>query len=108
MLDFDLNTLTLSELNRLKLDVTRAIASYESRTKAAARAELEAVAKAHGFKLADLLDGSAPAKTGKAAGVPKYAHPENPAITWTGRGRQPGWVRDALAAGRSLDDFLIG
>ncbi len=104
MPDYDLNALTLAELKQLEKDVTKAIASYEGRAKAAARVELEALAKQHGFKLADLLDGSAPEK---ASGLPKYAHPENPAQTWTGKGRQPGWIKDALAAGKSLDDFLI-
>lgn len=27
--------------------------------------------------------------------------------TWTGRGRKPRWLSDALAAGRSLDDFRV-
>ena len=27
--------------------------------------------------------------------------------TWTGRGKRPAWVRDAVAAGRSLESLLI-
>jgi DNA-binding protein H-NS len=27
--------------------------------------------------------------------------------TWTGRGKQPAWVRDAVAAGRSLESLLV-
>ncbi|WER49757.1 H-NS histone family protein [Cupriavidus sp. WKF15] len=27
--------------------------------------------------------------------------------TWTGRGKRPGWLTQALAAGKSVDDFLI-
>ncbi len=103
----DLNTLALPELKQLEKDVAKAIASYEGRAKAAARVELEALAKQHGFKLADLLDAATNEKLGKATGTPKYAHPENPALTWTGKGRQPGWIKDALAAGKSLDDLLI-
>lgn len=26
----------------------------------------------------------------------KYRHPENPELTWSGRGKQPGWLRAAL------------
>jgi DNA-binding protein H-NS len=29
-------------------------------------------------------------------------------VTWSGRGRQPGWIKEALAKGKGLDDFLIG
>jgi len=27
--------------------------------------------------------------------------------TWTGRGKRPAWVRDAVAAGRSLESLLV-
>ncbi|MBW2493987.1 MAG: H-NS histone family protein [Deltaproteobacteria bacterium] len=40
-------------------------------------------------------------------GGPNYRNPDNSAETWTGRGRQPRWVRDALAAGMSLEDLAI-
>lgn len=38
---------------------------------------------------------------------PKYRNPTNPAETWSGRGRQPRWLRPQLRSGRDLDDFLI-
>jgi DNA-binding protein H-NS len=28
-------------------------------------------------------------------------------MTWTGRGKKPKWVVDALAGGRNIDDLLI-
>jgi DNA-binding protein H-NS len=40
-------------------------------------------------------------------GGPVYRNPSNSAETWTGRGRQPKWVRDALAAGLRLEDLTI-
>ncbi|NCX71462.1 MAG: hypothetical protein EBW86_13010 [Rhodobacteraceae bacterium] len=39
--------------------------------------------------------------------APKYKNPANSAQTWTGRGRQPVWVADALVGGKSLEDLLI-
>jgi DNA-binding protein H-NS len=39
--------------------------------------------------------------------LPKYQNPKNPAETWSGRGRQPLWVRQQLRAGKKLDRFLI-
>jgi DNA-binding protein H-NS len=38
---------------------------------------------------------------------PKYRNPEEPAETWSGRGRQPRWVIAQLKAGKKLDDFAI-
>jgi DNA-binding protein H-NS len=38
---------------------------------------------------------------------PKYRNPENPSITWSGRGKQPVWVSEFLAAGGSIDTIRI-
>jgi len=40
-------------------------------------------------------------------GGPVYRNPNNSAETWSGRGRQPKWVRDALARGARLEDLTI-
>jgi len=40
-------------------------------------------------------------------GGPAYRNPSNSAETWTGRGRQPKWVRDAIANGKQLEDLAI-
>ena len=37
----------------------------------------------------------------------KYQNPENPAETWSGRGKQPRWMAAALSAGRRIDDMVI-
>jgi DNA-binding protein H-NS len=38
---------------------------------------------------------------------PKYQNPKNSAETWSGRGRQPHWVRAQIQAGKTLEHFLI-
>ena len=37
----------------------------------------------------------------------KYRNGDNNEETWTGRGRKPTWLVEALAAGRDLEDFAI-
>jgi DNA-binding protein H-NS len=39
--------------------------------------------------------------------LPKYQNPKNPAETWSGRGKQPHWVKVQLKAGKTLKHFLI-
>ena len=39
--------------------------------------------------------------------LPKYQNPKNPAQKWSGRGRQPHWVRAQLKAGKKLGHFRI-
>lgn len=37
--------------------------------------------------------------------VALYRHPDG--MTWTGRGLQPGWMRQAIREGKAPADFLI-
>jgi DNA-binding protein H-NS len=39
--------------------------------------------------------------------LPKYKNPNDPTENWSGRGKQPLWVREQLEAGKKLDQFLI-
>lgn len=38
---------------------------------------------------------------------PKYQHPQNTELTWSGRGKQPTWLKEALEGGLTLEDMLI-
>ena len=102
----DLDALSLKELKKLQGDVAKAISTYEDRMKKEALAEVEAKAREMGFNLGGLL-GTSKGKRTSGSVVPKYAHPENPSVTWTGRGRKPKWVVEALEAGKSLEDLAI-
>ncbi|SEQ73292.1 DNA-binding protein H-NS [Thalassovita taeanensis] len=101
--------MTLAELKALEKKVVKAIASYEARQKKKARDVLEAKAKEMGFSLAELAGDDAPKAKRKVrgVGVAKYRNPDDDSQTWTGMGRRPGWVIDALDAGGSLDDLAI-
>jgi DNA-binding protein H-NS len=39
--------------------------------------------------------------------LPKYQNPRNPAERWSGRGKQPHWVRAQLKAGKKLEHLRI-
>ncbi|MCA8883160.1 MAG: H-NS histone family protein [Rhodobacteraceae bacterium] len=106
MAKIDLSKLDLDELKSLQKDVAKAIDQYEAKKRKEALDAVEALAREKGFTLSELT-GAAPAKKTKSALPPKYKHPENPALTWSGRGRQPGWIKEGLESGKSLDDFLI-
>ena len=106
MTQIDLHSLSLKELKQLQRDVERSIASYEDRQKSEARAKLEEQARAMGFTLAELLEGVEVKKT-RAPAQAKYRHPENPALTWSGRGRKPQWFSAAIAAGKTPEDLSI-
>ncbi|PRD40270.1 UNVERIFIED_CONTAM: hvrA [Trichonephila clavipes] len=101
-----LDSLSLKELKQLQKDVAKAISGYEERQKAETRAKVEAFAREMGYSLADLV--GVEVKATRAPAVAKYRHPENPSLTWSGRGRKPQWFVDALASGKSAEDLVIG
>jgi DNA-binding protein H-NS len=104
--EFDLDELDLDELKRLQKDVTKAINDYQERKKREARAAAERAAAELGFTLEELAAAGA-VKGKKAKNPPKYRNPEDPTQTWSGRGRKPGWINEAEAAGRDVEDFRI-
>ena len=106
MTDIDLNTMSLAELKKLGKSVEKAISTHEERQRKEALAAAEAKAREMGFTLSELIGKSAAANFGSVS-APKYRHPEDPDVTWTGRGRQPEWMKTALANGRTKDEFLI-
>ena len=103
--EINLDDMSLDELKKLQKDVNKAVDSFEDRRRQDARAAVEAKAKEMGFSLAELTGG--PSKKARVPSPAKYRHPENPSLTWNGRGRQPGWIKEATEAETSLDAFLI-
>lgn len=92
-----------SELLKLQKDVAKAIANFDTRARQEALAALESKAKEMGFSLSELTGG----KKSKSINPPKYRNPDNPEQTWTGRGRQPEWIKSAIKAGTDIDAFAI-
>lgn len=110
----ELDSMTRKELEKLKVDIDKALARLDEKDRQAAIAAAEKAAAAHGFSLADIAGDALSkgkgrkAKTGpKKPSVPKYRNPENAEQTWTGKGRQPEWFKSALAAGHSPDSMEI-
>lgn len=58
-----------------------------------------------GYSLADLI--GVEAKATRAPTVAKYRHPENAALTWSGRGRKPQWFVEALEMGKTPGERAI-
>ncbi|GHC38974.1 MULTISPECIES: H-NS family nucleoid-associated regulatory protein [Gemmobacter] len=104
MTEINLDAFSLSELKQLEKSVAKAIASFEDRRKAEARAKVDELARELGYSFEALAEAATARKRAPAAA--KYRHPENADLTWSGRGRKPRWINEALEAGKSLDSML--
>lgn len=105
MANFDLEVLTLRELQQLQKALSKAISTYEDRHKAEAHAKLEAMAKEMGYSLSELL--SLTGKKVRARSPAKYRHPEISAVTWSGRGRKSKWFADHVNTGKDPNDLAL-
>lgn len=113
----DLDTMTKEDLAkereeaeaRLK-QIRKAESEYDGRRLKELRAQVEKMLADEGYTMADLMQGRSGGKktAGGAVKAPaKYRHPENPSKTWSGRGRQPGWYKDAIESGKTPEDLAI-
>lgn len=106
----DLSKLSVAELRALQDEVKLALKEREQEEQSKAREQILAIAQSAGISLKELLGGSprGAGKGGKGGKVAvQYRHPSNASQQWTGRGRQPAWVRDWVKSGKSLDDLRV-
>lgn len=99
----NLEKMSRDQLLDLRKEVDVALKDFDKRRKKDALIAAQKAAQAHGFSLEEIMSG----KAGKTKSAPKYANPADPSQTWTGRGRQPQWIKDALKKGKKLDDMAI-
>lgn len=105
-MDINLTEMSRKELLQLQSDVDKALKDAEKRDRQKARSAAEQAAAEFGYPLDDLV-GPAKSTGARPKSPPKYRNPENPQQTWTGRGRRPQWVHDALAKGTDISALEI-
>lgn len=114
----DLSNYNLAELKGLQFDIEKEIKSRQQDEVKKAREQILAIAQDVGVPVAQLIAKSPRTKKGgvQKGGVQKggtqqgqarFRNPADDSQTWTGRGRQPKWIAEALSGGKSLDDFRV-
>jgi DNA-binding protein H-NS len=110
MAKIDLSKLSFEELQALAKDIEQEIVARREQDRERVLNQMRELAGSIGMSLEDLLKqerGRAPrAAAGTAAA--KYRHPDNPGLTWAGRGKRPQWITEWLASGRTLEDLESG
>jgi DNA-binding protein H-NS len=97
---------TVNELLAQKAAIEQQIAEAQRAERAGAVAKVRALMAEHGLTLADLSSKAATAKRSGAKVAPKYRDAAT-GNTWSGRGLQPRWLKQALASGKKISDFAL-
>ncbi|AOY95299.1 endonuclease [Cupriavidus sp. USMAA2-4] len=79
----------------------------KAREQAAVIADIRQKIEQYGLTADDLGFGAKPVAGKKASRKVPVRYRDNAGNTWTGRGKRPGWLTQALAAGKQVEDFLI-
>ncbi|SFV09777.1 H-NS histone family protein [Pseudoduganella namucuonensis] len=106
----DLSNMSAAQLRDLQEQVKRELVKRESDDKAKAREQILAIAKSVGVPVQELIASAQPRAKGANGGgsvAARYRNPADASQQWTGRGRQPKWVKDWVDAGKSLDGLRI-
>jgi DNA-binding protein H-NS len=107
----DLKSLSPSQLQALIANAESQMHEARANHVQDVRKKIDALLASSGLSLDEVYPSRGRASKGagkRSAVAPKYRNPENPAETWSGRGRQPLWLAHALKRrGSSIDNFLI-
>jgi len=103
----DLSKLSIPELEDLGKEIQTEIVNRKEAEKQRVLDQIRELAGSIGMTPEELLGRQVKARAGTATVAAKYRHPDDPSQTWSGRGKRPTWVNDALAAGKTLDDLAV-
>ena len=108
----DLSNMSLGDLRNLQEQIKQEMKQREQQEVQKAREQIIAIAQSVGVPLKDLIaTGGRSAKAGPKSGTGsvavRYRNPDNESQQWTGRGRQPKWVKEWVEGGKSLDKLRV-
>lgn len=100
---------TYQELLAQKAELEKQIENARKQELSDAIGQIRSLMSQYGLTVADLGGKASGTKTSSTKGskvAPKYRNGST-GETWTGRGRQPKWVEQALASGKTLEQLAI-
>ncbi|WP_435979024.1 H-NS histone family protein [Psychrobacter sp. DM4] len=100
----DLDNLDVDELRAITENAQQLIAKKQHQRLYDAYTQFEKIAEESHSTIDEILEAGE--KLTKKRNV-KYRNTNNEDETWTGRGRKPTWLVEALADGQSLESFAI-
>lgn len=105
--EFDLSNMTADQLKKIAADAEARQAELKREHIASTRAAVEKIAADAGLTMKDIGFQPIKSKSKDPIGPAKYRNPADPKQTWTGSGRKPKWILDAIAKGDDIEKMRI-
>ena len=103
----DLSTYSLSKLRALEVQVIDELKTRHFLSVSKAREQILHIAQGAGISVKELMAGKSAPRAKSAPAGAKFRNPNDPSQEWSGRGRQPNWIKAWTASGKSIDDAKI-
>ncbi len=107
MSTIDLNNLSENDLKQLMANAERTLRDRHQQRIHSLRKEAEELAASLNMSVADVFGFNKTSKLANKKLPAKYINPADSSQTWSGRGKRPHWLVDALARGESLEKFAV-
>ena len=101
----DLERMSVPELDALIVRAQLVREETRDRRRTELKSEIEGKLKSEGFTAIEVLGAKVKPKSQTLP--PKYIDADDASLTWSGKGRMPGWLQAKVDAGVALDGFLI-
>lgn len=96
--------MTYAELLEMEIELALVLEERREAELEDIRAKVAEMAEASGFSIDEVTNKRRSSRRGKKVAI-KYA--DGNGNNWTGRGRQPRWVVDAIAGGATLESLEV-
>ena len=110
----NIENLSEAELQVVITNAQRALYERQTSKRKDGLAQIKAIAADIGVAVEIIEQGQSGSAKGGARGnakggkvAIKYRDASDPSHVWTGRGMAPRWIKEAEAAGRSRDQYLV-
>ena len=100
----NLDNLNVDELRAITENAQQLITQKQHQRLHDAYVQFEKIAKDNSCSIDEILKAGEGLEKKRSI---KYRNTEDSNDTWTGRGRKPTWLVEALAAGKRLESFAI-
>ena len=100
MKKIDLNSMSIEALWTLHQEIAPILATKMEAERLKLKKRLEQITR-------KTVDDEAPTRRPYPKVHPLFRNPDPPHQTWSGRGKQPHWIRKLLATGKTIDECRI-
>ncbi|MDX1655331.1 MAG: H-NS histone family protein [Candidatus Competibacteraceae bacterium] len=110
--EINLEDYNVDQLNELVKKAQKEMENKEKQRLSQVRSEMERLASTLGMSAADVVLGADKKKKSRIAAassakVVKYRNPADPTQTWSGKGKRPNWLNEALTKCHKLEEFSV-